>query len=925
MLRGVLAGGICILSIVLCAQVSDSGQAARRYYVQAKRYFQHPEPTDQTDSLAFSFYEKALTLLKPSRATAPMLFECYEKIGILNQTFGDQPVALASYRKAISTNRRFNLSDSLLFIPYLYSGSAHYFLHSFDSSSYYFGQAEKIYARYPRVAEAQRLFNSFGVLYYEVGNYRQSINYFRKALQLQLRRSESDSSALYSYRSNIASALRHLEQYDSAAVIYKSLIPFIPNPTVLYINLGMTYLDKQEPAKALFYLAKADVLPQNKVVLENALAMAYWQQKQYARADDHLKQSLAAHLKTNGNRSKNSKIGLTYKLLGDIARQNKKFGPALAYYQRSIIELAYGFDQTDVYQNPRQHGQNFSSYLLFESLRAKADCWRDLHQQKPDKRYQKAAIDTYRSAFGLAEYIGKTFDNEEARLFVVQKVYPVYQQAVAFLVSAHEQTHEAEFLVEAFQWSEKSKASVLAMTIKENTAKSFSGIPDSLLSRERDLRYNLSRLLLKSENAIHSAETDVLATQIRDTELNLSRLTNQLNDYPDYYRQKFSFDSLNVGQLRQNLLDAQTALLSYFHTESGLLGFIVTQQGIHHFRVARDARFDQSLTTLLQSLRRVVAGRAFASDAHAQALYTKLIAPARPHLSGIRSLIVIPNDELRLLPFEVLQEQPQRYLLESFDITYQYSATFLQNRPAGSVRVDNVLSLAPFTGPDSGGGYAQLTASAQEVESLKGNQFLGREATKNRFLAEAGHFSVIHLATHAVVNNEDPQRSFVAFYPAPGTGRLYAHELNYGLLPNAQLVFLSACETASGKLIRGEGIMSLSRAFSFAGCPNLVTSLWKAEDNATAYISTRFYAHLRAGHSFAKALQRAKLDLLNNPQYAQFHSPQYWSHLIFIGTPGRSKPPWPTYLLAVAIMGGLIGLGWWYKARNGSFRRPDHR
>ena len=176
MLRGVLLSGICITGIVLCAQVSDSGQVGQEYYGRAKRYFQQRQPTEQTDSLALHFYKKAALLLKPDRATAPTRFECFERMGILTQTFGNQSVALANYRKAIATNRQFNLSDSLLFIPYLYSGSAHYFLHSFDSSSHYFERAEKIYARYPRVAEAQRLFNSFGALYYEIGNYRQSIN-----------------------------------------------------------------------------------------------------------------------------------------------------------------------------------------------------------------------------------------------------------------------------------------------------------------------------------------------------------------------------------------------------------------------------------------------------------------------------------------------------------------------------------------------------------------------------------------------------------------------------------------------------------------------------------------------------------------------------------------------------------------------------
>ncbi len=913
MLRAVLLSGICALSVALWAQVGGSEEVGRAAYLRAKRYFQYPQQTDQTDSLALTFYTQAARLLKPNRATAPLRFDSFEKIGILNQTFGNQTAALDNYDKAIATNRRFGLSDSLLFIPYLYSGSAHYFLHSFDSSSHYFEQAEKIYARYPGVAEAQRLFNSLGALYFEVGNYRQSINYFQKALQLYQRNPKQDSAVVFIYKSNIASSLRHLEQYDSAAVIYRSLIPFAHENDLLYINLGRTYLDKREPARALLYLAKADANGASKVLLENVIGTAYLQLGQYANAETHLRRSLAAHGSVTARRTKNDRVGLTYKLLGDLARQRGQLGQALTFYQRSIIELDYNFGTTDVRKNPANFTQNFGGYLLFDCLAAKADCWLALYHRQPDKQRQGAVLDTYRSALRLAEHIEKSFDNEEARLFVVQKVYPVSQQAVNFLVNTYEATRNEAFLTEAFQWSEKSKAAVLAITLKENRVKTISGIPDSLLSRERDLRYNLSRLLLRSQSAVSVDETERLSEQIRDTEVNLSRLIDNLHDYPNYYRQKFSFDSLNVGQLRRNLLGSRTALLSYFATPDAVFGFVVTQEQIRQFRFSKDQAYEHQLSRLLTSLQTIVPGRPFAGNDDAQRLYDRLIGPARPYLSGIRSLIIVPHDELRLLPFEVLQHPNRQYLLESYDITYQYSATFLQNHPTGSMQVNNALAVAPFDGINPGDGYVQLTASRQEIESLKGTKLLGAAATKAHFLAQANEYSIIHLATHAVVNNADPQRSYVAFHPAAGPShRLYAHELTYGLLPRAQLVFLSACETASGKLIRGEGIMSLSRAFSFAGCPNLVTSLWKAEDNATAYISTRFYRHLRAGHSFAKALQRAKLDLLHNPQYAQFHSPQYWSHLVFIGTPGRSEPSWLTYLFGGVLTAGLIGLAWWY-------------
>ena len=199
--------------------------------------------------------------------------------------------------------------------------------------------------------------------------------------------------------------------------------------------------------------------------------------------------------------------------------------------------------------------------------------------------------------------------------------------------------------------------------------------------------------------------------------------------------------------------------------------------------------------------------------------------------------------------------------------------------------------MAPFgnaEGAEWEGGYLPLPASHREADALDGVILSQREATKRNFVRYTDEASIIHLATHAIVNDEDPLRSYIVFYPhneADSSYKLFAHELYNISLDKTHLAFLSACETASGKLVAGEGIMSLSRAFSYAGCPNLVTSLWKAEDHSTAYISERFYHYLHDGRDFAAALRQAKLDLLRDKQYAQFHDPSYWSHLVFVGTP----------------------------------------
>jgi CHAT domain-containing protein len=123
-------------------------------------------------------------------------------------------------------------------------------------------------------------------------------------------------------------------------------------------------------------------------------------------------------------------------------------------------------------------------------------------------------------------------------------------------------------------------------------------------------------------------------------------------------------------------------------------------------------------------------------------------------------------------------------------------------------------------------------------------------------------------------------------------------------------LILSACETGSGSLVNGEGIISLSRAFSYAGCKSVITSLWKADDISTAFIVKRVHHYLQKGLKKDEALQKAKIDYLNNNEIDEhFKTPAWWAHLILIGNyqsvAGKGFS-WNIILLAVLLSGLLI-------------------
>jgi len=180
-------------------------------------------------------------------------------------------------------------------------------------------------------------------------------------------------------------------------------------------------------------------------------------------------------------------------------------------------------------------------------------------------------------------------------------------------------------------------------------------------------------------------------------------------------------------------------------------------------------------------------------------------------------------------------------------------------------------------------------------------------ATKNIFLQLSNRHDIIHLATHASVNNDTPSHSYIAFYPTNNDYKLYAGEIADLKLDAVQLVILSACETGAGQLVKGEGLMSLSRAFAYAGCPNIITSLWKAEDKTTSFITQRLHYYLEKKYSKDKALQQAKLDFLRSDEIdSRLKTPDYWAHLLFIGNYEEDKGSSNWWYIAIVIIAGVI-------------------
>lgn len=868
-------------------------------YRYAEELYRSGNATSTSDSLAIVAYHRVVQILSALPENDTILFDSYVKAAILEMTYRRDTAALLHF--AASTDvvkQKRHLPDSLLFQPYLYAGSIHYSLFNFDSSLYYYRQAENIVNKYPSIAESERLYNKLGVLFFETGDYRKSIVYFEKALSIVEAQSPADISFIVNYKNNIASALRKLRRYSEALNIYKSLITFGYNVEELHHNIGVCYLDAGDAKQAIEFLERVKY---SNEVKYNDLASAYIQLNKLDSATYFLRKAFDVHQKTSSNQ-KTKDYGITLKYEGDLLMAKHLPKQALQKYHSSIIQLDPDFNDPILEHNPASFYGLHNSFLLFNTIKAKAAAF----AQTKDKQQLSSALDTYSSALALASHVEKMYHSDESKLFLEQNVSVAYKEAVKMAIQLFELTKDELYLKKAFNLAENSKASVLQTDLHDLELNNIIGLPQNLIREQNQLKANISKLNFQISQTTDTIAIEKLQNDLRDLEIQFSRLQDKLDNEPAYYQLKFTNKEVNIDTLQQKVLAKDEALISYYYYGNQLLCFYITRENFGYTGFNTTKKIFDGIVSLRRQLNGFeTTDRKLISDVSTD-LYNNILAPVLPHISGKKRLLVIPYNELSYIPFEALATIDNgRPLLYKFAVSYNYSANFLSTNDNEKSKYET-LAIAPFTSGSRNESLPQLSHSLQEVAGLKGKILIDKEATKQQFLKFYDQFPVIHLATHARANDSIPLQSYIEFFatkPLNDTShRLYEPEIYHLDMKKAQLVILSACETGSGQLINEEGIISLSRAFSYAGCKSVITSLWKADDAATAFIISKVHVYLQKGFPKDEALQKAKIDYLESNEIdARFKTPAYWAHLVLIGNNEPIARGNYTFYLLIAI------------------------
>jgi CHAT domain-containing protein len=488
--------------------------------------------------------------------------------------------------------------------------------------------------------------------------------------------------------------------------------------------------------------------------------------------------------------------------------------------------------------------------------------------------------------------------------------------------------------------SERNKATSLFDKITENRSRESGLIPDSLMQNEINFNNSLAYFREKLYDETQKSNPDSgqiteLEGRIFDIEQKINRLREFLEkNFRDYYRIKYEMNSVTFRSI-QNTLKRNEVLLAY-----SLVPAEEAKEGaLYLFAVSRsDFRFlkqpfrsdDMQAVTRLHD---IISDPRFLSITKSEFaeycqsatnLYGLLISPLSAFIRD-KQVVIVPDGVLHYIPFESLltsgvsvsdihfHDLPY-FLLEN-PVRYSYSAELLKSNKSGSAnRSRLVAAFSPeypsFSMVDGDTiRLAQIPGIYEEVNYLKRKMktlaFAGTDATESNFRKIAGRVSVLHLATHTLINDSVPMYSRLAFYPEEpdsitNDGWLTLSDI-YNLRLKAGMTVLSACHTGTGILRKGEGIMSLARGFLYAGSQSVILTLWEVEDHAATKIMKEFYRNLKFGKRKDSALRNAKIKYITGADPVHAH-PHIWLSYIMIGNPEPLFKNYMTWLFPVMIV-----------------------
>lgn len=468
--------------------------------------------------------------------------------------------------------------------------------------------------------------------------------------------------------------------------------------------------------------------------------------------------------------------------------------------------------------------------------------------------------------------------------------------------------------IAALQALEKNRASILLESVRDDNLV-FKGADKVLL--DSIASYKKSQKFWANEQKEHYENSDSLYIVAVDSfehfkSLYTSTLQKVESESPEYFALNYGKDDIDINRFQESL-SPDDLVIEYAVCDSAIISIAVSND-----KVFANCQMIDKIEVEIDMLRENILE---SSEVALDQIANILLEQSIPREANFKNICFITQGPLQKFPFEILPYQGSP-LIENYNVSYATSMKLLDLQMGIESEAPKLMAtFAPsyeekffdeemeenqYLASLVRDGELALPGAHKEAsrisEIFNGDNYLNKEANKKTFLEQAGDYKILHLAMHSSMDELSPYQSSLIFSKEDQDDNehvLYLGEL-YNLDLNADLAVLSACNTGFGKSNKGEGMMSISNAFAYAGVPSIIQSLWKVPDQSTSLIMESFYQYLNEGLRKDHALRLAKIDYLNDETISdKLKSPHYWAGFIASGNmdPIKASKPWIKYLM----------------------------
>jgi len=812
--------------------------------------------------------------------------------------------------------------------------------------------------------EAYRAYTWLGLLYGQTERPNDAIASFSQALvSVKEKYSDNDpegNKIMVPILSNLQFLFIGTENYHKAKLNNQTAMKLAlesDNPYYImlsHINQATLSFALQDPDNMLESLNKAEVYldeyPSLQMNFDNLMANAYMISEDYNEAKKYFYNSISS---LSTNTANQSSLWVNLSAVADIEYFQKNYDNAIELFDSVINHYQKNPDRysaalTDVYggrarvflatnQVDKAHadlkaalankGELITWYIIPSSILT--GVYLGKYKQTNDPAYADSVRWNIKRTDEYIDSVRREHRYFESEVTLNASLFVAYGLHLDHLHSLYEIDKTLVDPAQVFQYFEKIKSFSLKEYLKTDDAFFAGLLPEEILADEKAYKRKLARMKTAYyQLQKNKADNEALITsgeEINALENEYASFLKEVEEnHPSYFSYQYQQYDIDLKTVQEQLKESE-AIITYYMSSTVIYTFMIHSKGTGFYKTEIDPEWNSNYTGFLNLLAAPEGNTSFTiTDSDKQTfnemshqLYDDLISKALNDLNNqIQHITIIGDNKLSFLPFEILLTEDNAevqnfgnmpFLLKEKSISYDASVSnnlINRKRKSESGKVD-YLSYVPNYEDQTKQLVYSLESSNKAAELFDGKCLTGADVNLSNIRQNVKAVDILHFAMHGINDQLYPSLSHLELADEE-LGHLYLGDI-YNSNYDVDLVLLSACNTGTGRFLKGEGTQNISRAFHFAGVSSTLMSLWSLPDVQTSKLDFAFLSNIKEGMRKDEALRKAKLDYLSNAPQVYQH-PFYWAGFIPTGNMDalNSSRSFPFAALLLLVFGALL-------------------